>query len=96
MFPAVKGGESGERRESGEGWGLVGRLEEGREYEFSVVAVVIVGDRSMQGAGSQPVRITTHGEGEGCERVCVRERVCEGEGLRERVCDWMLGGEGRD
>ena len=65
VFP-VKGAVRGrESRESGEGWGLVGKLEEGGEYEFYVVAVVMVEGSSMQGVGSEPVRITIHGEGEG-------------------------------
>ena len=43
----------------------MGKLEEGREYEFYVVAVVMVDSSSMQGVGSEPVRITVRGEGEG-------------------------------
>lgn len=56
-FPVERGGE---KRESGDGWGLVGGLEEGEEYEFSVVAVVMVGEVSMSGERSEPVRVTTY------------------------------------
>ena len=57
VFPAVETGAV-RRGESGEGWGLVGGLEEGTKYKFSVVAVVIVGAVSMQGNATQPVTIT--------------------------------------
>ena len=53
VFPVEGGGG-----ESGEGWGLVGGLEEGREYMFSVAAVVAVdGGTSLQGEESQPVTV---------------------------------------
>ena len=55
VFPVEGGGGGGE---SGEGWGLVGGLEEGREYMFSVAAVVTVdGGTSLQGEESQPVTV---------------------------------------
>ena len=64
VFP-VEGGGGGE---SGEGWGLVGGLEEGREYTFSVAAVVTVeGGTSLQGEESQPVTVLM--EESGGERV---------------------------
>ena len=56
VFPVEGGGGGG--GESGEGWGLVGGLEEGREYMFSVAAVVAVdGGTSLQGEESQPATV---------------------------------------
>ena len=82
------------RGESGEGWGMVGRLEEGGEYEFSVVAVIMVRGVSMQGNRTQPVKITTEntdGEErrEGCVREGEREEKIGGEkqGVREDMCE---------
>ena len=47
------------RRESGEGWGLVGGLQEGVEYEFSVTAEVVAdGSERLEGAKTQPVTVT--------------------------------------
>ena len=55
MFP-VNGDGDGD--ESGEGWGLVGGLEEGREYVFTVAAVIMIeGAASLQGDMSQPATI---------------------------------------
>lgn len=48
-----------ETRERGDGWGLVGGLDEGEEYQFSVVAVVMMGEGSMTGERTQPVKATT-------------------------------------
>ena len=48
-----------ETRERGDGWGLIGGLDEGKEYQFSVVAVVMMGEVSMSGERTQPVRATT-------------------------------------
>ena len=48
-----------QRAESGVGWGLVGRLEEGAAYRFSVVAVV---GESMKGDESDPVTVTVKTE----------------------------------
>ena len=55
VFPVER---SRRRTESGEGWGLVGGLEEGREYGFSVAAVVVVGGESRQGKKTQPINVT--------------------------------------
>ena len=55
IFPVKR--EEG-RVESGVGWGLVGGLEEGGEYAFSVVAMVMIGGTSMSGDRTEPVVVT--------------------------------------
>lgn len=63
QFPVERREETKER---GDGWGLVGGLDEGIEYQFSVVAVVMVGEVSMSGERTEPVRATIHStDGEG-------------------------------
>ena len=75
------------RGESGEGWGLVGGLEEGVEYMFSVVAVVMVGGEvRLQGEKTQPITAAledTKGArvSERVSTVCVCVCVC--------VCGWL-------
>ena len=62
VFPVERslGGGRGRRKESGEGWGLVGGLEEGVEYGFSVAAEVVVpdGGERLEGVRTQPVTVT--------------------------------------
>ena len=67
-FPVERKEDTRDRRDE---WGLVGRLDKGKEYQFSVVAIVMMGEVSMSGERTQPVRATTHttdgeywGEGE--------------------------------
>ena len=54
----VERSEGGGRRESGEGWGLVGGLEEGTEYEFSVAAEVVIDDGSEKLEGAKTESVT--------------------------------------
>ena len=46
VFPVERspGRRRGRKKDSGQGWGLVGGLEEGVDYVFSVVAEVVVPD----------------------------------------------------